>query len=173
MLDDRGPIRDAIAKKTTRYGEVNAPLVVALFSTRATANESDIDDALFGRVAIELLLRDGEVVGDRVVRQPDGIWMGPHGPYNTRVSAILVAPAEFQPWSVTRVAPRLWLNPWAQFPLDVALPWPRRIVDSISHQLVNVEGELPPHELLRLPSEWPGPGDPFAKWNEISSTPYA
>ncbi|RIK08255.1 MAG: hypothetical protein DCC49_09335 [Acidobacteria bacterium] len=170
FIDDRTPVRKAIGQKATRYGAVGAPLVVALMCSRTFASETDVDDALFGSEAVQVAFRDGRAGDARLVRQLDGVWLGPRGPYNTRVSAILVA-IHLHPSSIAQTQLRLWLNPWAQFPLDVALPWPRRVIDPASHQLVSADGEMPSHEILGLPSDWPGPGDHFAKWHEISRTP--
>jgi hypothetical protein len=45
------------------------------------------------------------------------------GPQNKRTSAILTA-LQLHPWNAPKVTPKLWLNPWADYPLTEGWPFP-------------------------------------------------
>jgi len=92
---------------------------VALLAASDLVQERDIADALLGSTAIQLNRLTGE---SRAVRQSDGVWNGPTGPQNTRLSAVVTV--ERLDWSTLATAePAVWLNPWAAHPLTTVLPW--------------------------------------------------
>ena len=88
----RESIQASIKSKVSRYGKLSLPYVIAVNSTSFwQADQDDIKEALYGSETIEV-----SPYGTRLVRKPDGIFVGPEGIQNTRVSAVLfgsVAPS--------------------------------------------------------------------------------
>jgi len=154
-IDDRTPIRDKIRLKANRYGHIRRPLVIAINAAGRHLDNIDIMEALFGRETFtfpgDQHGRSGEPV---MTRQRDGAWVGPGGPHNRRVSAVLIV-SSLLPWTLTADAhaPAIYLNPWARYP--------------ITSQLSRINAYLPKdgrmelrrgdamHNLLRLPEHWP------------------
>lgn len=52
----------------------------------------------------------------------DGFWLGPNGPRNQSVSAV-VAAQNLYAWSVASKAPGLFRNPWAEHDLGSDVPF--------------------------------------------------
>lgn len=121
-VECRKGIVSALGSKATRYGEMDGPYVVAVNVLDDFADEKDIADALFGEPVITVrMLPDGRSSTEQS-RRGDGVWWGPNGVQNTRVSGIL-AIERFSYWNIARRVPVLWHNPWAQKPLRRDL-WP-------------------------------------------------
>ncbi len=120
--DDKPAIINAIKEKGSRYGELGAPYVIALLPTRDFTTWDDVEDALFGTVRY-LVPRDlsAELIP---YREPKGALINWRSPQFKRVSAVLVA-LELHPATVNDTIPRLYANPWASHPIQLALPWPR------------------------------------------------
>jgi len=123
-------VRAKIDGKATHYGDVDAPLVVALHDLTTFASHDVVQDALFG------------------LESP--YWReGPRS--RNRVSAILAA-SDFGMSSPARKTPELWLNPYARHPLPPGLmPWPVVGAPHASPQM-----PLDPAALFDLPRDWPG-----------------
>ena len=90
------PIERRLTEKAKRYGELDAPLVVALnardlvFSIR-----DDALDALFGKVGVEITFDNRTspptVLKEQMVRKPGGIWQTKSGkPRYTRLKAVIL-----------------------------------------------------------------------------------
>ena len=146
----------ALNRKASRYGTMKVPFLVAA-SLCEMADERDFANALLGKEAFMV-----SVAGDSPpapFRQPDGLWWGPKGPQNTRVSAVLLV-AELFPWSVAARQPIVYHNPWAEHPLppDI-LPLTQMLPDNAKGQYERCRGQ-PMHEILGLPEHWPRHGNP-------------
>jgi hypothetical protein len=123
--------------------------VVALNALGMFAYPHQTVDTLFGSPRIEVsTLPDGQVVR-REERADDGIWRGPKGSQNTRLSAV-VSIAGVDPWNFGSRQGRLIRNPWAAKPLP---PFPLGIGE-YSPEL-SLEGKKM-HTLFGLPQGWPG-----------------
>jgi hypothetical protein len=160
VLDTSSGLRAAIKEKASRYGRLDLPYVIAVLNVDDFANPWDIVDALYGTVSYRFDASPGAERDPQPFRQLDGPWMSPSGPTNTRVSAVLTA-ANISPPIVARIAPHVWLNPWAARPLQDRLAWrTSHIKDGI---LVDTDADAEPFDLLNLPADWPGPEDPFPR----------
>lgn len=162
MSRDRELIRSALKKKSSRYGRLDRPLVVALLCNHSLPDDDDIIDALFGSSTIQVTwTSSGEVVDTRSVRRADGAWRGPRGKQNTRGSATLIARSLF-PSSILSSVPRLWLHPEPEHEFVIPLPFPIRALDLSTGRLVDLDGQCttPLNEILGVPPEWPG-GHPW------------
>jgi hypothetical protein len=156
---------DMLAKlkqKAGRYGQLEAPFVIALQATAVAGDEEDVSQALFGSEAVRVPVGPSGPVGEpEVVRRADGLWQWGGERRATRVSAVLAAP-HFSPYSVAREWPRLWTNPWAAHPLDTAsLPWPRMEPDQALNRLLPRDAPAPPWSYFDLSPDWPG--QPFER----------
>lgn len=145
-------LRQRLMRKAAKCG-IDAPLVLAVLWDDPHPGDGDVTDALFGSRQVTV---DAERQRAEWSRAADGSWGTPDAPRYTRVSGVLVAFSSwFQPWSVSRSAPRLWLNPWARRPLPSDLPWAAFRVDD-GGALRSDEASVSPAELFVLPDDWPG-----------------
>ena len=151
-IDNRSPTRDAVKRKAGRYGVFRRPFVVAVNAVDQHLDKINIMESLFGQETF-VFRRDGTPdVEPEMLRRPDGAWVGPRGPINTRVSAVLVA-SSLTPWSAAARSPELYLNPFARIPYSGAL------LTLTSHRPVGsrmerVDGNEA-GRILGLPEGWP------------------
>ena len=114
LVDHRTPLRDAITDKASAYGEFDEPYVVAL-NALEMIDEIDVLDALFGKEQVTVRFspdNPDQSITTSTSRVPDGVWMSPSGPTNTRLSAVVIA-YRLRPWSLGEASIRLYHNPWA------------------------------------------------------------
>ncbi|MEE8449028.1 MAG: hypothetical protein V3S39_05290 [Thermodesulfobacteriota bacterium] len=148
-------IRAVIEKKATKYRELNLPYIVAVNVIDDSVDDiDDIMDGLFGQLNITTTLRPNGSIKERERRDPNGAWLGPRGPQNTRVSAALIT-LQLSPWKVATQTPKMFHNPWATRPLPIDL-WP------LPHWIINLNKICPQYltgkstaEVLGLPALWP------------------
>src|SRR5262249_49851789 len=97
---------------------------------------------------------------------PGGLWAGPRGVTNRRVSAVLVGHGILH-HNFAHQPPRLWHHYAPHHPLDAGLPFATaRLVDG---ELWLADAERAPHDLFGLPEEWPGPDPPFGSAPSLGS----
>jgi hypothetical protein len=157
-VDDIGQFESALKTKAGHYGRPEAPLVTAVLSNSSFMERIDIEQALFGREAVQVPVDD--TVEPRLVRQRNGFWVRRDGPQNQRVSAVLSA-IGLHPWNAPSVVPQIWLNPWANHPLKEEWPFPEATATD-SGVISYREAEPNMYSLLSLPARWPG-GEPFPR----------
>lgn len=151
-MDSAKPIKDSIVDKAGRYGELGLPYIIAV-NILEHSDETDIMNALFGteRYVIDWVENEPKSPS-RMSRARDGIWIGPNGHSNTRVSAVLLA-NQLSYWTISKVNLRLYHNPWAQQPYHSILNHLPQSVP-IEGQMKHVEGKSS-GEILNLSSTWP------------------
>lgn len=155
-VNDIEQLLSKLKTKAGRYGRPEEPFVIAVLCLSSFMERLDIEQALFGR---EGVLIEGPDRG-RLVRQPNGLWFHRNAPINQRVSAVLTSVC-VQPWTVGKVAPETWINPWADY--EFQEPWPFTVASAKdSGEIIRTERELALVELFGLPPEWP-PGKPFPR----------
>ncbi len=145
------PIRNSIARKATRYRQLDAPYVVAVNAIADYADAESAIDALFGTPAV-FVRRTPNGIDSRQGRDTNGVWRGPGGPINTRVSAV-ISTERLTPWSLGQRRARLILNPCACHPLADA-PFGIDIVEVQDERLHTTPGSSF-EELFGLPEGWP------------------
>ena len=156
-VDDVSQLESKLKVKAGRYGRPEVPYVIAVLSLSGFMERLDIAQALFGREAV--VISDSDDAG-RLIRQPNGFWFRGAGPINTRVSAVLMG-VGLQPWSLTRIAPELWINPWAEHPLAEGWPFAVHTAHESGEVVSDEKGpDLP--TLFDLPENWPE-GKPFPR----------
>ncbi len=156
-VDDIGQLESKLKVKAGRYGRPKVPYVIAVLALSGFMERIDIAQALFGREAI--VISDPGDAG-RLIRQRNGFWFRGSRPINTRVSAVLMG-VGLQPQALTRTAPELWVNPWAENPL--AEDWPFAVHTALkSGEVVSEEKDPALAALFDLPESWPE-GKPFPR----------
>ena len=159
-VDSLRPLRQALREKSSRYGKLDRPYIVAVLIEHWFVDEEDLFNALFGSVAVQISTVLNARLSPRAVRLRDGSWFGGHGPTGTRVSAVMVARG-LAVWSVTRIEPQLILNPWASRPLTSEIGWRTTVADRENGTLDTRPATLSAASLFGLPPDWPGPDGPF------------
>jgi hypothetical protein len=142
--------RDTLKKKAGKYGHLDAPFVVAV-NAIDHADDIDIRDALFGQECIEVSVSENGI-RERPSRLRNGIWQGPKGPRNTRVSAVL-AVFGLTHSNIASVGVRLYSNPWAVKPYRGPLTRLTQLAP-VEGRMVEIPG-ISLGEILGLPSSWP------------------
>lgn len=152
-LDDITPLRRKLKKKAAHYGMMDRPFIVATLCAGTFVEDYDIVGALLGPTIPYIDPGTREMTMSRV---PDGVLLAPDGrPVNRRVSGVLTA-VSLTPSTVGVIEPRLWINPWAQNPLDSRFPW-HRMELQIDGRVVEHQATRSVREVLGLPARWPYP----------------
>lgn len=109
----RGRLLD---KSPSKYGVAGCPYVIAVDEDSWLRGSAELHrrEALFGD-------RRPQLVGGQVqwVTQSNGFW---HPARRTACSAVLLV-AHLSPWNALYKVPELWLNPWANMPMSIKLPF--------------------------------------------------
>lgn len=158
VIDSYTPIRRAISAKATKYGDMPIPFIVAVNVFDIFASKIDVMNALFGPEAVSIRQYSDGTRHHRLIRQPKGAWISPHGPQNTRVSAALIA-LNLSPWAMMSRTPTLIHHPWATRPISPVV-WP--LAQEIPNQETLQMEEKPSKDIndfLRLPTPWPLPDE--------------
>lgn len=148
-------IRNSLQDKATKYGQLNLPYVAAInMLDELGVDDDDVSNALFGEEQETVLLRRSDLMQHISGRESNGVWYGPKGPQNRGVSAVLIA-VNLYPWSMTKVTPILWHNPWANHTMPrYVWPLPQTAPDFENNRLVRLGGKRG-WELLGLYPGWP------------------
>jgi hypothetical protein len=117
---------ESLSSKADRLTNVNAPIILAVLLDRDSGHDHQVESALFGseQTIVSLDPSHLRIVGTRETRANDGLWSFPDR-NGARIDAVL-AGVGLDPFTISRVSPTLWTNPWRRRePLRVpeALPW--------------------------------------------------
>jgi len=141
-------VRSKLLDKAGKYGRLDHPYIIAINSISEWGTErGEVLESLFG--SERLVVRPNEEV--RADRAADGLFIGPAGPRNTRVSGVLVATA--YAWALPQSRFELFHHPWAAKPLPRdALPLPQVLREG---ELLREQPGEAIHRILGIPDEWP------------------
>ncbi|MBI1885811.1 MAG: hypothetical protein HYS09_05805 [Chloroflexi bacterium] len=145
-------IRDAILSKAGKYGNLEAPYVIAVNVVPHGAQRDDIMEALFGDEQMVIQLTKSGPREGGMNRKLNGAWTSPAGPRYTRVSAALLCSGVL-PWTILRAPVCLYHNPWAKHGYESPLI---RLAQAIptGGRMHWQDGEAL-HSVLGLPENWP------------------
>lgn len=147
----------ALKSKKARYAIQDRPYVIVIGNTHSFQSADDPMDTLYGDELVQIHVdEDDEPLVAGLARAPNGLFRPNR---NRRVSAVLHLPNMY-PWSVAKLQPELWVNPFAHRELGVRIPWADEI-SVVDGQLTRTPAAVPVHELFGLSSDWPGPERPF------------
>lgn len=125
-VDQITPVETALKKKASRYGIFDRPFVVAIDAV--DVHKHSIEQALFGEIRIGIPVGPDFASGEaHPIRDPQGVWTSWSGPRRKVLSAILVA-SGLHPCRIAEAECCLYLNPWADIPLESVLNRLPRIV---------------------------------------------
>ncbi len=148
-IDSRTPIRDAIRRKASKYGDIQRPYLVAVNAMGHFVDEIAIFEALFGT---EVMIFGAEPeVKSRMARRPDGAWTSEQGERNTRISGVLIGQSVF-PNNVADTSVVLYHNPWAKREYIGLLSSLKQFVPS-EGGMKKVDGMLP-RSIFGLDENW-------------------
>jgi hypothetical protein len=114
-IDPATPLRKALKRKASRYGELGEPFIIAVNALDIFANDVSFREALLGTECIQVT-HTAEGVHTAEARNPDGLWRNTSGPSYTRVSAVLFTRKARSSNFLLGAEARLYLNPWAERP---------------------------------------------------------
>lgn len=132
-------IRESLNKKASKYGELDAPYVIAVNATGEYQKEVDAIDAAFGSECMVVTAKADGGFDERWDRNPDGVWWGKDGPRNTGLSAVL-STERVSPWTIELRRARLIRSPWSTNPLP-AIPLQVDERNPDGGKLVKVKGK--------------------------------
>lgn len=146
-------IRSSLLGKT-KYGHPRLPLIVAVNAVLEIVDDLDIMDALFGKQNMTLMRNADGSFDHHPGRECNGLWHGPRGPRNSRISAVVFARA-MTVWQVGALSPSLFHNPWAAKRLDPDL-WPldQHLPNDDNTELILADG-CAAREVLQIGRDWP------------------
>jgi hypothetical protein len=146
-------IRSAVEGKSSKYGQLNRPLIVVVNVMDDFCDDDDVWNALLGFIPSQ---NPNLRWQQQCARAPVGAWRARNGPRNAPVSAAVVT-HQLSPSNIRTRVVRLIHNPWALIPLPVEfLGLEQRTIDLDNGQVRERAGTHPA-DLLGLPDPWPIP----------------
>lgn len=153
-------IRRTVSEKAVRYGQLEGPYVVAVHAVGDgfPVPHDDCIEALFGDETVRYGFPPGATAIEHdVYRARNGVWMGPDGPRNTRLSACLIM-SHLYPSNVPTASVALYENPWATHPHECGLSRLPRYRPGAGSKLEKIEGASLGEILgISVAGDWPGP----------------
>jgi hypothetical protein len=144
-------IRYAIVSKANKYGELDAPLIVAVNCNCFTLGEHEELNALFGNPPFNSI-QDRPDVNSRLSRASYGAWNGRNGPRYKGVSAAWIF-RDLQIYSLSIVEYVLYINPWSRYLL------PSSLLKLSNYRIDGIDGRFHPGlsttAMLGLGDDWP------------------
>jgi hypothetical protein len=152
VVDNVSGLRRVLASKRSKYGRLDAPLVIAILSsTEIPTRNYEVDQALYG-VSPH---RPSDALQHPESFLEDGLWLTKQGWTRGHIPQVITT-YDLKPWNVTREQPLLWstLQP------DVAMPVQPSWLAPVQIGLESIPGRassLASH--FGLPDQWCA-GDP-------------
>ena len=143
-------IQRNIKKKAAKYGELDAPLVIAVNVIGGGLIEDHEEEALLGKQVFVIPKGSDYATVQRV--RPDGLWYGNGGPKGLRCSAAWVF-NNLRVSSLGSTSSNVYFNPWAANPGPSFLE-SFNYAKIVGFEFVRSEG-IEVHEILRLAEGWP------------------
>jgi hypothetical protein len=150
------PIKKTLSAKANKYGDLEAPLIIAMWVMNMMADEDTAPLALFGSPLGELGPGVEPTGLDSTVQRTEGLWT-PYAKNRGRASAVLAATSfTFGFPAVARTLPHLWTNPHADHSLTTDFPFGASRVSEDEKTIQTVPATDTAAALLGLPENWPG-----------------
>ena len=138
-------IRKAIVGKSTKYGKLELPYIVAIniLDKSEFCDIEDIHRALFG------ISPPSEV--ENYKGKLRGVWWYNGAPQNRRISAVFVT-INLTHCYIAQIAPIVWCNPWAEKPLSFN---GYKLINWLNEKDKFKVGKINTCEILSLDRNWP------------------
>lgn len=159
FIDDGRKLVAALKSKASRYGDLDAPFVIAVGMYTFDEDDEDLHNALYGSTAwvVDEPGPDGRSE-TRGIRNHDGYFGSPAGWRNRRVSGVLVVD-QLSLHDPTRARVTLWPHPDPLHPLPPESLFPGTVREWDGEKVAKRAGR-DVRTLLGLPESWPE-GDPW------------
>lgn len=143
-------IRDAVKHKTSKYGDLDKPFLIAVNYGSVFLDQIDELQALYGQEQILVSIHDPQR-DSKLTRIPNGAWHGRSGPTGRRASGAWIFKGLNQ-YNAASCSQAIYANPWAKHELPRCLrAFPYFSV--IGNRLIEEEG-LTFGEALGLNPDW-------------------
>jgi hypothetical protein len=153
VVDNVTGIRRALDSKKNKYGQLDAPLVVAVLSnTMYPTKDYEFEQALYGVSSYRP--HESPLRPDSLFQE--GFWLTKAGWQHGNVPQVVTA-AGLSPWTVTTIRPRLWTTLEAGVAATQQPNWLARLDLSVEAR------PLPSTAMgscFGLPADWPGMAEP-------------
>lgn len=163
FIDDAPKIRRALEIKSSRYGDLRAPFVIAVGTYIHDHDRWHSSGAILGSHAVQFGTNPDGTNVTRAIRQPDGFFGTPPEWQHRDVSGVLLV-NQLMPYYVQRAEVTLWLhpNPLHAITQPLGFPGPTIAVEPKPNgaSLVEVPSTQGASQLFELPDPWP-PGEPW------------
>lgn len=157
IIDDVAPLRKRIREKAKAYGELEAPLLIAVDAVSSFVNDADFVATFYGTSAVRFYINGGPAAPPPTpITLPDGLFFGPEGGRRTHVSGVITT-SMLCPWTVQSTVPTLWTHPRAARQVDPPSGLVR--IAQLGPDGQHIEYINPtstPAEVFGLPDGWPG-----------------
>jgi hypothetical protein len=156
VVDDIGPLREALSDKGSKYGNLDYPLVLAVNIGSGFHDDRDTEQSLYGTVGWRFDLADPRSNPIPVLTQP-GYWGWPGHPAHRHVAGLLLAEG-LNYLRVAQYSPAFWPHPHATDSIELLPIW--RVARSAEEGTNYDQPTSRPHAYFDLPADWPV-GDRF------------
>lgn len=154
FIDDGAKLVAALKVKARKYGDLDAPFVIAVGTNTFDEDDEDVFNALYGSVAWRLEgMGPGEEITTRAFRKRDGYFGYPGAWKNRGVSGVLVVD-QLALHDPTRARVALWRHPDPMHPLPDEPMFPG-VIHSFNGQTTDKRDALKARALLGLAADWP------------------
>ncbi|MBT4484491.1 MAG: hypothetical protein HOC71_12535 [Candidatus Latescibacteria bacterium] len=151
-IDSSTPLRKAILRKATHYGDLGKPYFIAVNMLGNFIDDIDIMDALFGKETIVFNHPFDLGKEHEITREPNGAWTSVFGPRYSRVSGVLIG-LNILPWNIAKNDLALYINPWSKYPYECPIMDLTKYTP-INNKLEKKEG-VHPRLIFELSEDWP------------------
>jgi hypothetical protein len=109
---DSRALRNTIKRKARHYADRSLAfaLAVNVWLRFRSIDEIDVLQALIGTEVICYTFEGVDRMHGQATQDRDGVWLGPHGPTNQHLGAVLVV-SNLLPWTIHTCKPTLYINP--------------------------------------------------------------
>jgi hypothetical protein len=154
FIDDGAKLVAALKSKASRYGDFDAPFVIAVGTNSFDEDDEDVVNALYGSVSWLLGgVGPGEEVTTRGVRNHDGYFGSPGAWKNRRVSGVVIVD-QLTLHDPAHAQVALWLHPAPLHPLPSEPIFPG-VIHEWNGQMTDKREALDARALLGLADDWP------------------
>lgn len=157
FVDDVPMIHKALKTKTSAYGDLDAPYVIAVGTYLFGSDREQFENAMYGTQVIQSYKsRDA-----RLVRLRDGYFGAPHSWTRSHVSGVLFV-NQLMPYRPHHAEPTLWLHPAPHRPFTQRDVFPGALVEFDGQTLTTAPSDAIATMLFGLDSQWP-PGEAWPR----------
>ena len=144
---------NTLKSKSSHYAQHDHPFVIAVDTVFSFGehNEIDVLQALLGTEQVTV---DVRTMKTKLGRASDGIWIGPRGPRNKRVSAVLMV-NQLRSYYIPKAALKLYVNPWAIKPLAADTFFIPTVSWDLDTGKKTEKSGKTPWEIFGLSQNWP------------------